>query len=153
MLKFRHVQLRNCGFDCLRCLELTLSTINLLNQRKRRRIQIVPVVIRNWCCSFDMFSYETVVWLSSLSCAMALKLTSKGLETFSSCLLYTCESAYYNSNWTLNVLSIKVSSDTRWIDGVNVYSVWSQSVICIWPLFFFLIFFLFFFSLFLFQGC
>ena len=44
---------------------------------------------------------------------MALKLTSKGLETFSSCLLYTCEPAYYNSNWILNVLSIKVSSDTR----------------------------------------
>ena len=52
-------------------------------------------MIRNWCCSFDMFSYETVVWLPSLSCAMALKLTSKGLETFSSCLLSTCETAYY----------------------------------------------------------
>ena len=28
---------------------------------------------------------------------MALKLTSKGLETFSSCLLYTSETAYYNT--------------------------------------------------------
>ena len=56
---------------------------------------VLGVVIRNWCCSFDIFSYETVVWLPSLSCAMALKLTSKGLETFSSCLLYTCETAYY----------------------------------------------------------
>ena len=29
---------------------------------------------------------------------MARKLTSTGLETFSSCLLYTCETAYYNSD-------------------------------------------------------
>ena len=28
---------------------------------------------------------------------MALKLTSKGLERFSFCLLYTCETAYYNT--------------------------------------------------------
>ena len=35
-------------------------------------------------------------WLSSLSCAMARKLTSKGLETFSSCPVYTCETAYHN---------------------------------------------------------
>jgi len=39
------------------------------------------VVIRNWCCSFDIFSYETVVWLPTLFCAMAVKLTSIGLET------------------------------------------------------------------------
>ena len=32
----------------------------------------------------------------SLPCAMAQKLISKGLETFSSCLLYTCETVYYN---------------------------------------------------------
>ena len=47
--------------------------------------------------SFNIFSYaKTVVWLPSLSCAMVQKLTSEGLETFSSCLLYTCETAYYN---------------------------------------------------------
>ena len=53
------------------------------------------VVIRNFCSNFGMFSCETVVWLPSLSCAMAQKLTSKGLDTLSSCLLYTCVTAYY----------------------------------------------------------
>ena len=55
-----------------------------------------------------MLWYETNVVISicsvaklwfdclSLSCAMAQKLTSKGLETLSSCLLYTCVTAYYN---------------------------------------------------------
>ena len=43
-----------------------------------------------------MFSYETGVRLPSLSWAKSLKLTSKGLETFSSCLLYTCETVHYN---------------------------------------------------------
>ena len=47
--------------------------------------------------SFNIFSYETVVWLPSLSwVSVVQKLTSEGLETFSSCLMYTCETAYYN---------------------------------------------------------
>ena len=64
----------------------------------QRHLHMTPVVIWNWCCSFDIFSYETVVWLPSSSCAMVLKLTSKGLETFSSCLLHTCETAWYNTH-------------------------------------------------------
>ena len=46
-------------------------------------------MIRNWCCSFIMCSYETVFWLPLfLSCAMALKLTSKRLERFPLPLVY-----------------------------------------------------------------
>ena len=73
---------------------------------------VIRVAIRNWCCSFDMFSYETVVRLPSLS--MTLKLTSKGLETFSSCLLYTCETVYYNNlhKVTSGRITVKVSQFT-----------------------------------------
>ena len=48
------------------------------------------VMIRNWCCSFILCSYETVFLIAFvLSCAMALRLTSKWLERFplASCIL------------------------------------------------------------------
>ena len=46
-------------------------------------------MIRNWCCSFIMCSYETVFWLPSfLSSAVVLRLTSKRLERFLLPLVY-----------------------------------------------------------------
>ena len=57
---------------------------------------LCPVVIRNLCCNFDMLRYETSVWLSLLSCAMTQKLISKWLETFSCCLMCTCETVHHN---------------------------------------------------------
>ena len=67
--------------------------------RKRKKTECDYFLKEKGCCdwSFDMFSYESVAWLPSLSCAMALKLTSKGLKTFCSCLLSTCETAHYNT--------------------------------------------------------
>ena len=44
----------------------------------------------------SLCSVTKLVWLPSLSCAIARKLIGKGLETLSSCLLHTCEIAYYN---------------------------------------------------------
>ena len=46
-------------------------------------------MIRNWRCSFIMCSYETILIAFVLSCAMALRLTSKWLERFplASCIL------------------------------------------------------------------
>ena len=52
-------------------------------------LSVSPVMIRNWCCSFIMCSYETVFWLPSFwSSAMALRLTSKWLERFLLPLVY-----------------------------------------------------------------
>ena len=72
----------------------------------------VPDMIRNWCCSLNMLRYETVpVLLSSLCRATAArKLINKaGLETFSSCLWYTCETVYRNM-----VAAVKREHHAHW---------------------------------------
>ena len=55
---------------------------------------LVSVMIRNWCCSFIMCSYETVFWLPSF-CLVLWRWgwPVKWLNVF---LLHTCETAYYN---------------------------------------------------------
>ena len=75
------------------------------------------VVRRNWCCSFYTFSYETVVWLPSLPCATALKLTSEGLETFSSCLLYTCETEHCDNAITKNTKTVWIETEQMFYPG------------------------------------
>jgi len=54
-------------------------------------------MIRNWCCSFVMFSYETVFWLPSFCLVLWRWGWPVNDWNVSSCLLYTCETAYYNT--------------------------------------------------------
>ncbi len=53
-------------------------------------------MIRNWCCSFIMCSYETVFWLPSFCLLLWRWGWPVNDWNVSSCLLYTCETAYYN---------------------------------------------------------
>ena len=55
------------------------------------KLLLVAVMIRNWCCSFILCSYETVFLIAFVSsCAMALRLTSKWLERFPLAYLWDC---------------------------------------------------------------
>ena len=53
-------------------------------------------MVRNWCCSFIMCSYETVFWLPSFCLLLWRWSWPVNDWNVSSCLLYTCETAYYN---------------------------------------------------------
>ncbi len=57
---------------------------------------LMGVMIRNWCCSFIMCSYETVFWLPSFCLLLWRWGWPVNDWNVSSCLLYTCETAYYN---------------------------------------------------------
>ena len=58
-------------------------------------------MIRNWCCSFIMCSYETVFWLPSFCLLLWRWGWPVNDWNVSSCLLYTCETAYYNKRGRL----------------------------------------------------
>ena len=83
------------------------------------------VMVRNWCCSFIMCSYETVFWLPSfLSSAMALRLTSKWLERFLLPLVYLwdcilqhggCGKKRTSSSWSMQPLHPLNSTDPETI--------------------------------------
>ena len=57
-------------------------------------------MIRNWWCSFIMCSYETVFWLPSFCLLLWRWGWPVNDWNVSSCLLYTCETAYYNTDRT-----------------------------------------------------